>query len=72
MYSGVDMVSLLSHIPYVGEKLASSDVGTGASTFVIAYAAHKCLAPARISLTLTAAPFIAMFLRRGGGRTMKR
>lgn len=64
--SGLDMVSMVSHIPYIGSKIASSDFGTGASTFVVAYAVHKCFAPVRISITLTSTPFIVNFLRRKG------
>jgi len=65
-FSGVDVVSLLEQLPLVGEKLASSDFGAGASTFVIAYAVHKVFAPVRISITLTATPFIVKFLRKRG------
>ncbi len=66
IFSGLDMVSLVSHLPYVGEKLSTSDLGTGASTFVVAYAVHKCFAPVRISITLASAPFIVRALRARG------
>lgn len=38
----------------------------GAATFVVAYAVHKVFAPARIAITLGAAPFIVRHLRRIG------
>jgi len=41
-------------------------IATGASTFVLAYAVHKCFAPLRIATTLTATPFIVRFLRAKG------
>lgn len=43
-------------------KIASS----GASTFVLSYAVHKCFAPLRIAVTLTATPFIVRYLRNIG------
>ena len=46
-YSGVDMVGILSQLPYVGEKIATSSAGAGASTFMIAYFVHKMMAPIR-------------------------
>ena len=61
--TGLDVVSLLSQLPYVGEQLTKSTIGTGASTFVIAYAVHKVFAPVRISITLTTVPFIVRYLR---------
>ncbi|XP_059088375.1 uncharacterized protein LOC131884565 isoform X1 [Tigriopus californicus] len=64
--SGIDMVSIVSHIPFIGSKIATSDIGTGATTFVVAYAVHKCFAPVRISITLTSTPFIVNYLRRKG------
>jgi len=60
------MVSILARAPVIGEKLASSEVGAGASTFVVAYAVHKCFAPVRISVTLASAPFIVRALRSKG------
>ncbi|CAL4197998.1 unnamed protein product [Meganyctiphanes norvegica] len=41
-------------------------VAAGVSTFVVAYAVHKCFAPLRIAATLTATPFIVRHLRRIG------
>ena len=64
--SGLDVVSLVSGLPVVGPQIAGSDFGAGASTFVIAYAVHKVFAPVRISITLTATPFIVGYLRRKG------
>ena len=60
------MVSFVSHIPYIGESIASSQFGGGASTFVVSYAVHKVFAPVRISITLTATPFIVKYLREKG------
>lgn len=64
--SGVDVVSLVQKIPYIGDKMMSSSVATGASTFVMAYAVHKVFAPVRISITLTSVPFIVRYLRLKG------
>ena len=65
--SGLDVVGLLSAVPYVGEKLASTgELGSGATTFVVAYAVHKAFAPVRISITLACAPLIVRYLRRKG------
>jgi len=63
--SGVDVIGLLEKVG-VGQSILDSKVATGASTFVIAYAAHKVFAPARIAVTLTATPFIVHYLRRIG------
>ena len=41
------MVGILSQLPYVGEKIATSSAGAGASTFMIAYFVHKMMAPIR-------------------------
>ena len=66
IFSGLDVVGLVSKLPYIGEKISSSDFGSGATTFVIAYAIHKVFAPVRISITLTCTPFIVNHLRRRG------
>ena len=66
VYSGLDVVSYVSHIPYIGEQIAGSQFGSGASTFVVAYAVHKVFAPVRISVTLSATPFIVKYLRARG------
>ena len=42
------MVGILSQLPYVGEKIAASSAGAGASTFMIAYFVHKMMAPIRL------------------------
>lgn len=60
------MVALMSYLPMVGETLAGKDLATGASTFVVAYALHKCLAPVRISITLVSVPIIVRYLRAKG------
>ena len=49
----------------------SSNVASGASTFVVAYAVHKVFAPFRISITLVSAPFIVRYLRNKGILTIK-
>jgi len=64
--SGIDVVKLVENLPYVGEKMSSNSVATGASTFVIAYAVHKVFAPVRISITLGSVPLIVRFLRSKG------
>ena len=35
-FSGIDVVKLVENLPYVGGKMSSNSVATGASTFVIA------------------------------------
>jgi len=47
-------------------EINTSTAATGAATFVIAYAIHKCFAPVRIATTLTATPFIVRHLRKIG------
>ena len=59
-------MGLVSKVPYVGEQLSKSSLAAGASTFVIAYAVHKVFMPVRISITLTATPFIVRHLRIKG------
>lgn len=59
------MVAILEYLNLSDSALASK-VGTGASTFVIAYAVHKIFAPVRISITLGATPFIVRVLRKRG------
>jgi hypothetical protein len=60
------MVALLQYAPIIGEKMATSELSANASTFVVAYAVHKCFAPVRISITLGSAPFIVRSLRAKG------
>merc|ERR1712154_205860 len=64
--SGVDVVGLVSRLPYLGEHMAESAAAAGATTFVMAYAVHKVFAPVRIGITLSCAPFIVRFLRLKG------
>ena len=64
--SGIDVVGLVSRLPYLGEHLAESAAAAGATTFVIAYAVHKVFAPVRIGITLSSAPFIVRYLRSKG------
>ena len=74
--SGLDVVGLLSKLPYLGEKMAATDLvrdlGSGATTFVIAYAVHKAFAPVRISVTLACAPLLVRYLRRKGVLMVKK
>ncbi|XP_043064809.1 protein FAM210B, mitochondrial isoform X2 [Drosophila ficusphila] len=61
VYSGINLVPVLQFLgissPAIAEKIATG------STFVVAYAVHKVFAPARISITLTALPFIIRYFR---------
>lgn len=61
------MVALLERFGW-GDSALASKAGTGASTFVIAYAIHKVFAPVRISITLGATPFIVRVLRKRFGK----
>ena len=70
--SGLDVVGLLSKVPHLGEKIASTELGSGATTFVIAYAVHKAFAPVRISVTLACAPLLVRYLRRKGVLKVKK
>jgi outer membrane receptor for monomeric catechols len=60
------MIGILSKVPYIGETVASSSAGAGASTFMVAYFVHKLMAPIRISVTLTITPIIVRVLRARG------
>lgn len=61
--NGVDAVALLQRVG-LSDSIVSSQIAVGGSTFVMAYAVHKLFAPARIAITLSAAPFIVRYLRR--------
>lgn len=50
----------------LGDSVLASKAGTGASTFVVAYAVHKIFAPVRISITLGATPFLVRMMRKRG------
>ena len=63
--SGLDPVSWLKSLG-VGESILENKITQGASTFVVAYAVHKVFAPVRITITLTATPFIVRYLRSVG------
>lgn len=63
--SGLDVVALLDKIGMTN-SMVSTNIATGASTFVIAYAVHKLFAPVRISITLVSAPLIVRYLRKKG------
>lgn len=69
--SGIDVMSLVVKLPYIGEQLGKSSLAAGASTFVIAYAVHKVFVPVRMSITLTATPFIVRYLRAKGFLKLK-
>ncbi|XP_026843116.1 uncharacterized protein LOC6597991 isoform X1 [Drosophila persimilis] len=62
--SGINLVPVLEFLGITSTAIAEK-VATG-STFVVAYAVHKVFAPARISITLGATPFIVRFLRSKG------
>ena len=66
LFSGLDVVGLVSRLPYLGDHLKESAVAAGATTFVMAYAVHKVFAPVRIGITLTSAPFLVNYLRSKG------
>lgn len=68
------MVAILDYIGLgsLTSSTISNDVASGASTFAIAYALHKLIAPFRISLTLLAAPFIVRYLRGRGILSVKK
>uniref|UniRef100_UPI00358DF613 protein FAM210B, mitochondrial n=1 Tax=Myxine glutinosa TaxID=7769 RepID=UPI00358DF613 len=61
--SGVD-VSKMLQLMRVDEEMVQSRIAAGTSTFVIAYAVHKLLAPLRISTTLVSVPFLVHYIRR--------
>lgn len=66
-YSGIDIMAVLEYIGWSTENSAiSSNVTSGAGTFVVAYSIHKVFAPLRIGITLASAPFIVRFLRSRG------
>lgn len=54
---------------YISDRFASLDstkyLATG-STFLLAYAVHKCFMPVRVLITCTTAPIVVGFLRRKG------
>lgn len=64
-FSGVDLVAVVNYFS-TGEGILAKAAASNAGTFVVAYAVHKCFAPVRIGITLTATPFIVRYLRRIG------
>ena len=66
IFSGVDVMNLLNKLPYLGEQLNNNSLAAGASTFVIAYAIYKAVAPIRMSITIASCPFLVRFLRGKG------
>lgn len=68
------MVAILNYLGLGSGSTSSaisSNVASGASTFVVAYAVHKVFAPFRISITLISAPFIVRYLRNKGILSVK-
>nr|XP_017019193.1 protein FAM210B, mitochondrial-like [Drosophila kikkawai] len=61
---GIDLAPILEFLGVNSTALAEN-VATG-STFVVAFAIHKVLAPIRISITLGVTPFIVRYLRSKG------
>lgn len=50
----------------ISESITQSKITEEAGKFVVAYAVHKVFAPLRITITLTATPFIVKKLRSMG------
>lgn len=70
--SGLDVVAILNYLGLGStSSTISTNVASGASTFVLAYAVHKVFAPFRISLTLVLTPFIVRYLRNKGILSVK-
>ncbi|XP_039768816.1 protein FAM210B, mitochondrial [Ornithorhynchus anatinus] len=63
--SGVDVPAILVKIGFK-ESFVQSKVAAGTSTFVVAYAIHKLLAPMRISITIISVPLIVRYFRKVG------
>ncbi|XP_038606554.1 protein FAM210B, mitochondrial [Tachyglossus aculeatus] len=63
--SGVDVPAILIKIGFK-ESFVQSKVAAGTSTFVVAYAIHKLLAPMRISITIVSVPLIVRYFRKVG------
>lgn len=65
--SGIDVISVLEYLGWNSETSSlSSNMTSGAGTFVVAYSIHKLFAPIRIGITVASAPFIVRFLRSRG------
>ena len=62
---GLDLVSLVSKLGLATEGLEAKIAG-GASTFVVAYAIHKCFALVRLSITAACVPLIVKYFRKIG------
>ncbi|KAF6198342.1 hypothetical protein GE061_008090 [Apolygus lucorum] len=60
---GLDMTWVVEKLGLEGKY---SSTAAGASTFVIAYAVNKVLAPLRFAITFSCTPFIVRYLRRIG------
>ena len=59
------MVGVLERLG-VGESILSTNITSGATTFIVAYAVHKVFAPVRIAITLSCTPVIVRRLRTMG------
>uniref|UniRef100_A0A146M9I3 NAD-dependent lysine demalonylase and desuccinylase sirtuin-5, mitochondrial n=1 Tax=Lygus hesperus TaxID=30085 RepID=A0A146M9I3_LYGHE len=60
---GLDMTWVIEKLGLEGKYTSTA---AGASTFVIAYAVNKVLAPLRFAITFSCTPFIVRYLRRIG------
>uniref|UniRef100_A0A069DUB7 NAD-dependent protein deacylase n=1 Tax=Panstrongylus megistus TaxID=65343 RepID=A0A069DUB7_9HEMI len=61
--SGLELTWLVEKVGLSGR---SGEIATGASTFVMAYAVNKVLAPVRFSITFACTPFVVRYLRSIG------
>uniref|UniRef100_A0A0P4VPP7 NAD-dependent protein deacylase n=1 Tax=Rhodnius neglectus TaxID=72488 RepID=A0A0P4VPP7_9HEMI len=61
--SGLELTWLIEKVGLSGR---SGEIATGASTFVMAYAVNKVLAPVRFSITFACTPFLVRYLRSIG------
>jgi len=64
--NGIDVMNLLNGFPFIAEKLQNNSLAAGASTFFVAYAIYKAIAPVRYSITIASCPFLVRFLQRKG------
>lgn len=58
------MVAVLQYLNI--NNVSITKISSNAGTFLVAYAVHKCFAPIRIGITLTATPLIVRYLRNKG------
>ena len=62
---GLDLVSLVSKLGMASAGLQAKIAG-GASTFVVAYAVHKCFALVRLTITAACVPLLVRYFRKVG------